>query len=87
VYTSARNALGLEHAKKLIMFCFNSRFKLVSQDDFGLVLSVVEGGHNDGEHLVEVVTAAAASEATEAEADEEDMVEPADGDFLAQFLK
>jgi hypothetical protein len=85
VYTSARNALGLERAKKLIMFCFNNRFKLVSQDEFGLLLSVVEGGHADGDRLVEEV-AAAASEATEAEADEEDMVEPADGGFSAQFL-
>jgi hypothetical protein len=85
VYTSARNALGLKRAKKLIVFCFNSWFKLVSQDDFGLLLSVVEGGHADGERLVEEV-AAAASEATEAEADEEDMVEPADGGFSAQFL-
>jgi hypothetical protein len=41
VYTSARNALGLERAKKMITFCFNDRAKAVDQDDFGLLLSVV----------------------------------------------
>jgi hypothetical protein len=43
VHTSARNALGLERAKKMITFCFNDRAKAVDQDDFGLLLSVVEG--------------------------------------------
>jgi hypothetical protein len=42
VYTSARNALGLERAKKMITFCFSDRAEAVDQDDFGLVLSVVE---------------------------------------------
>jgi hypothetical protein len=39
VYTSARNALGLERAKEMITFCFND----CDQGDFGLLLSVVEG--------------------------------------------
>jgi hypothetical protein len=43
VCTSARNALGLERAKKMITFCFNDRAKAVDQDDFGLLLSAVEG--------------------------------------------
>jgi hypothetical protein len=42
VYTSARNALGLERAKKLITFCFNSRAQEASMEDFALLLSVVE---------------------------------------------
>jgi hypothetical protein len=40
VYTSA---LGLERAKKMITFCFNDGAKAVDQDDFGLLLSAVEG--------------------------------------------
>jgi hypothetical protein len=43
VYTSARNALGLERAKALIMFCFNDRCNVTDQQDFNLLLSVVEG--------------------------------------------
>jgi hypothetical protein len=43
VYTSSRNALGLERAKALITFCFNDRCRKVDQQDFGLLLSVVEG--------------------------------------------
>jgi hypothetical protein len=43
VYTAARNRLGLERAKKLIMFCFNDRARVVDQSDFKLLLSVVEG--------------------------------------------
>jgi hypothetical protein len=41
VYASARNALGLERAKKMITFCFNDRAKAVDQDDLGLLLSDV----------------------------------------------
>jgi hypothetical protein len=42
VYTSTRNALGLERAKKLITFCFNSRAQKVDMQDIALLLSVVE---------------------------------------------
>jgi hypothetical protein len=41
VYTGARNALGLERAKKLIT-CFNSRAQEASMENFALLLSVVE---------------------------------------------
>jgi hypothetical protein len=40
VYTSA---LGLERAKKRITFCVSNGAKAVDQDDFGLLLSAVEG--------------------------------------------
>ena len=43
VYTTSRNALGMERAKKMITFCFNSRAQGASIEDFGLLLSVVEG--------------------------------------------
>jgi hypothetical protein len=33
----------MERAKKLITFCFNSRADAARTDDFGLLLSVVEG--------------------------------------------
>jgi hypothetical protein len=42
VYTSARTALGLERAKKLIMFCFNDRCRVADQNDFHLLLETVE---------------------------------------------
>jgi hypothetical protein len=35
--------LGIERAKKLITFCFNDRAHRNDQDDFNLLLSVVEG--------------------------------------------
>jgi hypothetical protein len=38
----AENALGMERAKKLITFCFNSSAEVASVDDFGLLLRVVE---------------------------------------------
>jgi hypothetical protein len=40
VYTSA---LGVERAKRMITFCFSDGAKAVDQDDFGLLLSAVEG--------------------------------------------
>jgi hAT family C-terminal dimerisation region len=43
VYTAARNRLGLERAKNLILVCFNDRARVVDQSDFRLLLSVVEG--------------------------------------------
>jgi hAT family C-terminal dimerisation region len=43
LYTASRNQLGMERAKKLITFCFNSRAEAPRTDDFGLLLSVVEG--------------------------------------------
>jgi hypothetical protein len=42
VYTGSRNQLGIENAKKLITFCFNSLAEAPRTDDFGLLLSVVE---------------------------------------------
>jgi hypothetical protein len=42
VYTSARTALGLERAKKLIVFCFNNRCRVADQNDFHLLLETVE---------------------------------------------
>jgi hypothetical protein len=42
VYGASRNALGMERAKKLITFCFNSRAEKARVDDFGLLLSVME---------------------------------------------
>jgi hypothetical protein len=42
VYGASRNALGMERAKKLITFRFNSRAEGARVDDFGLLLSVVE---------------------------------------------
>lgn len=41
VYTSARNALGLERAKKMIAICTNSRMHV--EDAFAVSLSVIEG--------------------------------------------
>jgi hypothetical protein len=58
VYTAARNTLGLERAKALIMFCFNDRCQRTDQQDFKLLLSVVEGEFaEEQEHFshVEVV--------------------------------
>jgi hAT family C-terminal dimerisation region len=42
VYTATRTALGLERAKKLIMFCFNDRCGVVDQNDFQLLLNMVD---------------------------------------------
>jgi hAT family C-terminal dimerisation region len=42
VFVASRNALGLERAKKLIMFCFNSRAQDASMQDLALCLDVVE---------------------------------------------
>jgi hypothetical protein len=42
VYGASRNAPGMERAKKLITFCFNSRAEVASVDDYGLLLRVVE---------------------------------------------
>jgi hypothetical protein len=49
VYTSTRNTLGLERAKKLITFCFNSRAQEVDMRDFAMLLSVVEDNLPVGE--------------------------------------
>jgi hypothetical protein len=35
--------LGIERAKRLITFCFNDRAHRTDQDEFNLLLSVVEG--------------------------------------------
>ena len=42
MYTLARTALGLERAKKLIMFCFNVRCRVAKKNDFHTLLSTVE---------------------------------------------
>ena len=43
--------MGLDRAKKLITFCFNGRATIKSDDDFHLLLSVIEGDvvPDDGE--------------------------------------
>jgi hypothetical protein len=41
-YTAARNTLGLERARALIMFCFNDRCQVTDQQDFKLPLPIVE---------------------------------------------
>jgi hypothetical protein len=41
-YTVTRNQLGLERAKKLKLFCFNSHAQHASVDTFDVFLSVVE---------------------------------------------
>jgi hypothetical protein len=48
VYTSTRNALGLEGAKKTTTFRFNDRANPVDQDDFGLLFFVVKGEPFEG---------------------------------------
>jgi hypothetical protein len=40
VFVASRNALGLERAKKLIMFCYNSRAQDASMQDLALCLDV-----------------------------------------------
>jgi hypothetical protein len=35
--------MGIERAKKMITFCFNDRAHRTDQDDFNLLLSIVEG--------------------------------------------
>jgi hypothetical protein len=47
VYTANRSNLGLEQAKKLIAFCVDSRAEVPRKDNFGLLLSVVEGTADD----------------------------------------
>jgi hypothetical protein len=42
-YTASRTRLGIERAKKLITFCFDDRAHGIYQDDFNLLLSVMEG--------------------------------------------
>ena len=42
MFTAARSRLGLERAKKLITFCFNDRAAIKNDDDFHLLLSVIE---------------------------------------------
>jgi hypothetical protein len=68
VYTSARNALGLERAKKLITFCFNDRAEVQDQNDFALLLSVIEGEcASEGAPQAAVEMEAATSEERSAE--------------------
>jgi hypothetical protein len=43
VYTASRSRLGIERAKRLITLCFNDSAHRTDQDDFNLLLSVVEG--------------------------------------------
>jgi hypothetical protein len=56
LYTSARNALGAERAKKMIAFSFNSRAQKASMTDLALDLALVEGEVGaDGEYEVVAV--------------------------------
>ena len=41
VYTASRNALGLERARKMIMYCFNSRAQEADMNDFSLLLDTI----------------------------------------------
>ena len=41
VFVASRNALGLQGAKKLVMFCFNSRAQDADMEDLALFLDVV----------------------------------------------
>jgi hypothetical protein len=43
VYTSARNALGIDRAKRLVTFLFNDLAGVQQQNDSALLLSVIEG--------------------------------------------
>jgi hypothetical protein len=58
IHTSARTALGLERAEKLIMFCFIDRCLVADQNDFYLLLETVENQLTDevDEGAVEAVT-------------------------------
>jgi hypothetical protein len=51
VFVASRNALGLERAKKLIMFCYNSRAQDASMQDLALCLDVVENNVDTDEKL------------------------------------
>ena len=42
MYTSARTALGLERAKRVVTFCFNDRCGVAKQNDFYVLLETVE---------------------------------------------
>ena len=58
VHTSTRTTLGLERAKKLIMFCFNDRCRVAKQNYFHMLQSTVENLLSDesSEAAVEDVT-------------------------------
>jgi hypothetical protein len=43
IYCAARNALGMERAKKMVAICTNSRAQ--KESDFAISLSVVEGDY------------------------------------------
>ena len=56
MHTSARTALGLERAKKLITFRFNDRCRVAKQNDFHMLLETVENLlSDDGEAAEEAV--------------------------------
>ena len=40
-YTASRNALGVERACKMIMYCFNSRAQEADMNDFSLLLDTI----------------------------------------------
>jgi hypothetical protein len=54
----ARNSLGLERAKKIIMFCFNHRAQHASTEDFDLMLSIVENMLNESVSMGDSVVVA-----------------------------
>jgi hypothetical protein len=41
--TACRNRLGMERAKKMIIFCFNNRAITADSSDFALNLAIIEG--------------------------------------------
>ena len=57
MYISARTALALERAKKLIMFCFNDRCRVAKQNESHMLLSTAENllSEKSSEAAVEAV--------------------------------
>ena len=66
MYTSARTALGLERANKLIMFCFNDRCRVAKQNDFHMLLETVENLLSDDGKAAEEAVAGLHEAAAEA---------------------
>ena len=66
MYTSARTALGLERANKLIMFCFNDRCRVAKQNDFHMLRETVENLLSDDGKAAEEAVAGLHGAAAEA---------------------
>ena len=66
MYTTARTALGLERTKKLITFCFNDRCRVSKQNDFHILLEIVENLRSDDSEAAEEAVAGLHEAAAEA---------------------